>query len=148
MDTGHSPFPDTRPMPRGADVPGPHGLAAPTDANASRRDRSPQVLSERSLATLAELQRDGIAAAILAERFPHVVNRMSDRWDTPTRLLEEIGELLVDRRGGRRGFPEEALGIILAIRRHTVRRIVAAAGLPPPDGAGLSPGRCTPSSPS
>jgi hypothetical protein len=109
----------------------------------------PQPLSRQARHALAELRRDGIDAAFIAERFPHVLYRVGERWDAPIDVLEQIGELLVDRRGGRRGFPDEALSLILALQRHTVRRIVVAAGLPGrPATGGFGPGTRTPLSPS
>lgn len=134
--------PDQRPRPDPA-------RRETSDDRAAAPDRPLQTLSARARHALAELRRDGIDAAFIAERFPHVLNRMGERWDAPIDVLEQISDLLVDRRGGRRGFPEEALALILALQRHTVRRIVVAAGLPGrPATDGSGPGGCAPFSPS
>lgn len=128
--------------------PGPDaaGREAPDDRTAPPH-RPPQPLTERARHALAELRRDGIDAAFIAERFPHVLNRVGERWDAPIDVLAQIGDLIVDRRGGRRGFPDEALALILALQRHTVRRIVAAAGLPGrPATDGFGARGCTPCS--
>lgn len=148
MNDAHDHFPDTRPLPA-ADIPHPPSRAAgAAGARDRRQDRTQQALTERSLRTLELLRQDGIDATFIAERFPHVLNRVSEVWDTPTSVLSLLGDLLVDRRGGRRGFPDDALALILALRRHTVRRIVASAGLQWPPAVDLSPGTCRPSSPS
>lgn len=138
-------FPDTRPM---RDSRQRAANAADARASTHYRRRPPPPLSPAAKQALAEMRRGGIDAAPIAARFPHVLNRLAERWDAPIDMLQLIGDLLVDRRGGRQGFPEEVLALIVALQRHTVRRVVVAAGLPPPRGAGLSPGTCTPSSPS
>jgi hypothetical protein len=125
-----------RPTPGPGTPSDPRRGAPEADAPAPRQ-RTPEALTQRSRRALAELRRGGIPAEVLAERFPHVLNRLGEAWETPTAVLESIGELLVDRRGGRMGFPPEALNAILAVRRHCVRRIVAAAGLQAPPAAGL-----------
>jgi len=38
-------------------------------------------------------------------RYPRVANRIAWHWADPVQAGQLIGELLVDRRGGRRGFP-------------------------------------------
>lgn len=58
-----------------------------------------------------------------------MLNRLSAVWGSPNAVFALIGDLLIDRRGGRRGFPEEALYELLTLRRLCVRRIVASAGL-------------------
>lgn len=45
----------------------------------------------------------------LARRFPRIVNRLSRYWDVPAMTSECFDDLLVDKRGGRKGFPPEVL---------------------------------------
>ncbi|RPH44113.1 MAG: hypothetical protein EHM87_11595 [Burkholderiales bacterium] len=122
-------FPDTRAMPD-APIAG-HPGESDRIFSASRRpggDR-PEPLTDRSLEVLGTLRDEAMTVEILADRFPHVLNRLSAVWDSPNAVFELIGELLIDRRGGRRGFPADALYELLALRRLCVRRIVASAGL-------------------
>lgn len=110
--------------------------------------RSAQALSGRALRALAALQGDGIDATLIAERFPYVLNLLGDVWSAPTEVLERIRDLLVDPRGERRTYPDDVFALVLALQRHTVRRIVASARLQTPPPVDPNPGRCPPSSPS
>lgn len=40
-----------------------------------------------------------------AARFPRIVNRIARNWDNPRMMREIFSDLLIDRRGARRGFP-------------------------------------------
>jgi hypothetical protein len=42
-----------------------------------------------------------------AERYPRVANRIAQAWLNGQRCEETLNELLLDHRGGRRGFPPE-----------------------------------------
>jgi hypothetical protein len=50
----------------------------------------------------------------LACRFPRVLNQIARLWNRPARLDDYFDDLLIDRRGGRQGFPfavaERAIG--------------------------------------
>jgi hypothetical protein len=129
MNDPHEAFADTRGLPEASTE------RHPGDPDrifiAARRpgaDR-PEPLTDRSLSMLRTLRDDPLSVDILAERFPHVLNRLSAVWGSPNEVFALIGDLLIDQRGGRRGFPEEALYELLALRRMCVRRIVASAGL-------------------
>jgi hypothetical protein len=67
----------------------------------------------------------------LARRFPHVLNQLSAVWDDLPVAAELIDDLLVDRRGGRRGFPADVLAELLTIRRLAVKRMVGQPRKPP-----------------
>jgi len=45
---------------------------------------------------------DRLAAAI-----PRIANALAERWSNPEAAAEYVSDLLIDRRGGRRGFPPE-----------------------------------------
>ena len=47
-----------------------------------------------------------------ATAFPHVTNRIAELWKTPRMLDRYFDDLLVDRRGNRKGFP---LGVAMEI---------------------------------
>ncbi|MFN7644748.1 MAG: hypothetical protein ACK5PW_16960 [Burkholderiales bacterium] len=67
----------------------------------------------------------------LARRFPHVLNQISAVWGDLPVAAELIDDLLVDRRGGRRGFPADVLAELLTIRRIAVKRMVGQRRKPP-----------------
>jgi len=45
----------------------------------------------------------------LARQFARITNRLARVWDTPAQCREYLENLLLDRRGKRRGFPPEAI---------------------------------------
>ncbi len=53
----------------------------------------------------------------LGERFPRLANTLAQHWRDPVLRIALIDELLVDRRGGRQGFPPEVLGELEVLRR-------------------------------
>jgi hypothetical protein len=76
------------------------------------------------------LQRVALPIPTLAKRFPHVVNHLAACWAAPFDVIDLLDELLVDRRGGRRGFPADALAELLELRHATMRRATARLGAP------------------
>ena len=50
----------------------------------------------------------------LCEQFPRVANRIAWHWRDPQAAAEVLDDLLIDRRGGRAGFPKP---IVLELRR-------------------------------
>ncbi|MEI7446242.1 MAG: hypothetical protein WCK28_15230, partial [Burkholderiales bacterium] len=73
------------------------------------------------------LGKEGEPVPGLARRFPHVLNRISALWGDLPAAAELIDDLLVDRRGGRRGFPADVLAELLTIRRIVMKRMVRGA---------------------
>jgi hypothetical protein len=53
----------------------------------------------------------------LGERFPRLANALAQNWRDPVLRTALIDELLIDRRGGRQGFPPEVRGELEALRR-------------------------------
>ena len=45
----------------------------------------------------------------LAKTFPRIANALATFWARPDALMSYLSELLVDRRGGRKGFPLDVL---------------------------------------
>jgi len=69
----------------------------------------------------------------LEGRYSRVFNKIMAMWGTDA-LESHFSDLIVDKRGGRAGFPAEvAADIILLSRLHT--RILETAGMKRPDGA-------------
>lgn len=88
------------------------------DPKTGRWSRRPDSrLSIASHRLVIELKRAGEPIGALARRFPHVVNEIAAVWDRPLTVIDVIDDLLVDRRGGRRGFPADALAELLLTRR-------------------------------
>lgn len=53
----------------------------------------------------------------LCERFPRVANALAEAWRDPPRRAALLDDLLLDRRGGRQGFPPEIRREIEQLRR-------------------------------
>ncbi len=124
MDKRPDPTPANRNVP---DAPSPTAPASGIRAVAAplpRRLHGLQPLSDDTVHLLTSIREAGLDVPVLAERFPHVLNGLSIVWDTPAAALKTLGELMADRRGDRRGYPEDALAELLALRRYLVTRIV------------------------
>jgi hypothetical protein len=87
-----------------------------------RRPAQPLTIASHQLAI--DLARSGDPVPGLARRFPHVLNQLSAVWGDLPVAAELIDDLLVDRRGGRRGFPADVLAELLTVRRVAVKRMV------------------------
>ena len=81
---------------------------------ASPYDRS---LNRSTIGWLNELPRVVVPMA-LATQFPRIVNRLARFWDSPAMIEECFRDLLVDRRGGRKGFPEPILDELYALAQY------------------------------
>ena len=62
----------------------------------------------------------------LADSIPRIANALAERWSDPEAAGEFVSDLLIDRRGGRRGFPpdikKELVMLHLVLRRSQPRR--------------------------
>lgn len=92
------------------------------------RRQPPARLSVRAHRLIIELKRIGEPVSVLARRFPHVLNRIADAWPAPGIVVDLIDDLLVDRRGARRGFPADALAELLLTRQLCVQRLASRSG--------------------
>jgi hypothetical protein len=104
----------------------PKRAARPVAAPLRRVAHVPEPLSEQALRIMASLCNDEGSVGVLADRFPHVLNRLAAAWGTPTEVLCLIDELLVDRRGNRQGFPREGLDELMMIQRCCLSRTVTS----------------------
>ena len=59
----------------------------------------------------------------LCAHFPRIANRLALCWADPPLALHLLDELFRDKRGGRRGFPAEALDELKSLRRVALRRL-------------------------
>jgi hypothetical protein len=58
----------------------------------------------------------------LVDQFPRIANRLADAWPRPVELEALLQELLIDRRGRRRGFPPEVAAELEALCAHVAGR--------------------------
>ena len=107
------------------------GHARWTSANASQGDpvassseasnrRAHQPLNQQLPATakwVASLPTEVQPLALL-QAFPRVANALARLWQDDAGLNRYLDELLVDRRGGRRGFPPEIHNELLTLRAY------------------------------
>ena len=84
---------------------------------ASQRQAPSQYDAQLNLAAVAWLSElpQEIAPLALAKQFPRIVNRLSRFWDSPQMINEYFRQLLVDRRGKRKGFPQKVLNELYAL---------------------------------
>jgi hypothetical protein len=52
----------------------------------------------------------------LLRKYPRIANLLARDWNDPLECQRYLDELLIDRRGGRRGFPADVHGDLLALR--------------------------------
>lgn len=110
----------------------PKRAARPVAAPLRRIAHVREPLSEQALRVVASLRADERSVGVLADRFPHVMNRLAAAWGTPNEVLSVIAELLVDRRGNRHGFPREGLDELMLMQRCCVARTVTSTDQPDP----------------
>lgn len=81
-----------------------------------QRARSPReaTLSTQAALWYAELPAE-VQPEMLAERFPAIVNRLAAAWPESRQARALLDELLIDRRGGRSGFPSRVLSELLRL---------------------------------
>ncbi|TMH08550.1 MAG: hypothetical protein E6H58_13270 [Betaproteobacteria bacterium] len=58
--------------------------------------------------------------AVLADRYPRVVNMVAAAWTDVERCITTLDELIVDHRGGRKGFSVEVDSELRALRRYRI----------------------------
>jgi hypothetical protein len=58
----------------------------------------------------------------LAARFEHIARKIAFMWNDETALFKYMGELLVDQRGGRQGFPPHVALELMRLNRHVNER--------------------------
>jgi hypothetical protein len=74
-------------------------------------------LNVAAVAWLSELPQE-VAPLALAKQFPRIVNRLSRFWDSPRMIDEYFKQLLVDRRGKRKGFPQKVVTELYALAEY------------------------------
>ena len=95
-----------------------------------RRKATPaEHLLPATLSWLANLPL-GIQPKATRAAFPRIANVLALLWTRPEALDSYLGDLLVDHRGGRRGFPLDVLRELHALNDYhaTLRRSPSASG--------------------
>lgn len=100
---------------------GPTPVASPSDA---QEDKWSWVRKARPLNTLLpatnrwlECLAPDVRPKALATQFPRIANRLAAEWANPDGCRSYLYELLTDTRGGRKGFPQDVLADLLALRK-------------------------------
>ncbi len=78
-----------------------------------------RALTGRSLEWLMQLPA-ALRPRALCDRFPRIVNRISESWADIEQSRSMFDRLLNDRRTGRRGFPADVLREIEALYAHRI----------------------------
>ena len=108
------------------------GSPSSTDDEKWVRMRAPQPPHERVLSgwTRGWLQAlpEGVRPVELSAMHPHIVNHLALSWRDPALTEHLLGELLIGRRKGRKGFPPPVVAELLRLRDFHWRGRAAAAG--------------------
>lgn len=108
---GWSPYQNFRPEPKPeADV----GTAPPPVH--LRKSKPLETLLPRTEAWIAMLPLDARPHE-LARQFARIANQLCAMWDHPAECRVCFDELLVDKRGSRKGFPAEVVTDLMRLRR-------------------------------
>ena len=89
----------------------------PMDWSAMRRAAPAGELLKTTVAWFSELPPDVQPRALVA-KYPRIANALCAAWRHPQAFKDFMDELLIDRRGGRKGFPADILRDLLALRTH------------------------------
>ncbi len=92
----------------------------PVDDRAWVARRAPQrraVLLDATTLWMAELPQP-VRPTLLARRFPRIANSIAELWRRVADCEEYLDTLVVDRRGGRTGFPPEVAQELTALRSY------------------------------
>lgn len=105
------------------------GRLQPIDPIAQRESRSPgaaQLDWERTLSAAAQEWLHNFPPAVkperLAEAFPRIANRLALCWRDTSLVDKVMDDLLVDKRGGRTGFPPTVSAELLRLQAFHERR--------------------------
>ena len=60
----------------------------------------------------------GLRPLTLLQRYPRIANALASGWSDPEAVRGYLFDLLIDRRGGRQGFPQAVQSELLALRAY------------------------------
>jgi hypothetical protein len=84
---------------------------------ARRRPQPPETLLSDTIKWLASLPAD-VRPTALPVQFVRIANALARVWSDHRRCLEYLEDLLIDRRGGRQGFPFDVALEIAGLKDH------------------------------
>lgn len=82
-----------------------------------KTDNEADTLSAEAAHWLKELP-ESVRPMKTCARFPRIVNGLVSVWDTPQRCRTYFDDLLLDRRGDRRGFPTDIAFELAALKNY------------------------------
>lgn len=82
-----------------------------TDLVAQRRPSAPEALAPQTVQWLASLPGE-VRPRVLPIQFARIANNLARGWRARAASLAYLDDLLIDKRGNRRGFP---IGIVLEL---------------------------------
>ena len=86
-------------------------------ATAQRAREQPGVLEAATIQWMAELPQH-VRPNEMATRFPHIANALATCWPKPERCRGYFDDVLLDRRGDRKGFPGRVAMELAALKNH------------------------------
>ena len=93
-------------------------MNAPLEDYAARRRPEPvETLSTETLSWLDNLPAD-VRPRTLTIEFPRIVNALRSHWAKPRVCLDYLDDLMLDKRGGRQGFPGAIVIEIANLKDH------------------------------
>lgn len=98
----------------------------PVDRRRGRRRSQPVILDDAAVHWIAGLPAEARPHRI-ALHFPHIANRFAQVWHSPNLTTAYFDELMLDRRGDRKGFPSDVALELTVLKRHhdeIVRRLL------------------------
>jgi hypothetical protein len=108
--------PSPQPAPTGAEK---STRAGAGDAAAHEKQRAPaspyDLALNRSAEAWLQTLPETMRPLATARGFPRILNRLARYWDSPGMVDQIFDDLLVDRRGGRKGFPPNVLDELRAL---------------------------------
>ena len=84
----------------------------------TRRAKSPANGLLRPTAQWAATLRSDVVPHALLSKFPRIANLLAVLWQDPGSLRRYLDDLLVDKRGNRKGFPLDILRELFALRAY------------------------------
>jgi hypothetical protein len=87
------------------------------DVIARRRPQPPEALHGDTIKWLASLPAD-VRPTLLPIQFVRIANALARVWPAPRACLNYLEDLLIDRRGGRHGFPFDVALEIARLKDH------------------------------
>jgi hypothetical protein len=118
-----------RPLERAAGKPDHSGPAS------QRAPQYPERVRDETLRWLAALP-EHVRPVELTRRYPRIANKLATIWRRVARCEEYLDELVVDKRGGRRGFSMAVAQELAVLRRHYAALHPAGNGVWEMEGKG------------